>query len=169
MLISLKRNIIFLANFKFIFPFVFFIHCHHLYNGPDYIEGSEANQRITSPIISKLHSCSLLTHSYNRNDTNPDPMRRTLSIETTNSFFLILHLFTRFEVFNPYSYYKTKDIDRCSKDIEFYSCDHFSPRWSNDANFGFFIATIVCNDVKTYDPPLQRIFPSSDEEESEEE
>ncbi|TGK81912.1 hypothetical protein EHQ24_11560 [Leptospira noumeaensis] len=95
-------------------------------------------------------------------------MRRTLSIETTNSFFLILHLFTRFEVFNPYSYYKTEDIDRCSKDIEFYSCDHFSPRWSNDANFGFFIASIVCNDVKTYEPPLQRIFPSSDDEESEE-
>ncbi|MCG6139975.1 hypothetical protein [Leptospira mtsangambouensis] len=158
-----KKNIDFTGNLKSLFPFVFFIHCNYLSMGPDFINGLEANQRISSKVFSKLHSCSLVNYSYNESDTNPDPLRRSLSKETNNSLFLFIHLITRFEVFNHYSHYKTEDIDRCAKDIEFYSCDQFTTRWLNDPNFGIFIASLVCYDVKAYISPIKNIIIRLDE------
>lgn len=156
-------------NLLLLILFFFSENCMQFPIGPEYINGAEANQRITPPVLAKIQSCGLLNHSYNKNDTNTDPWRRTLSTETSNAFFLTIYLFARFEAFDIYSYYKTQDIDRCSKDIQFFSCDQLSNRWINDANFGFFIGSLVCLDVKKYESPAGRIFrPEGDREEKEE-
>lgn len=140
------------------------VSCNYLVMGPDFLSGTEANKRVTSRILSKLNSCGLLTYAYNERDTNPDPWRRSLSTQTNNSLFLLVQLISRFEVFSQGYYYKSEDIDRCSKDIEFFSCDHFSARMANDSNFGIFVASLVCNDVKKYNSPFDDFLPQNRKE-----
>ncbi|TGM02009.1 hypothetical protein [Leptospira jelokensis] len=140
------------------------ISCNYLVIGSEFISGTEANKRVTSRILAKLNSCGSLNYTYNERDTNPDPWRRSLSTETNNALFLMVHLISRFEVFSMDYQYKSEDIDRCSKDIEYFNCDHFRARMVSESNFGIFVATLICKDVKKYKSPFADYFPKQDEE-----
>lgn len=138
--------------------------CNYLVVGPEFISGREANTRITGRIVLKLSSCGLLNYTFDQTDTNPDPWRRSLSGETNNILFLLVQLLSRFEVFSQGYAYKSEDIDRCSKDIEYFSCDQFQAGISNDPNFGIFIGSLICKDVQKFPLPLDGFITSRDRE-----
>ncbi|TGM88997.1 hypothetical protein [Leptospira licerasiae] len=135
------------TKYIFVFFSLFSTHINCLLDEPETISGSEANQIVTPRVLAKIHSCGLLVYRYDPNDSNPDPLYRSLSIETSNTFFLMATLFIKFEAFNLYERYKAKDIYRCADDLDLVSCDVIASQWLTDLNAGGFVGSLICEDV----------------------